>query len=145
MIYEAKVSTENNFKLYYGTCEGEFKSHFYTHTKLFRDRGNETELSKYIWQLKDKSENYNIRWKLSIYATPYKCDARNCDLCQTEKYVIARPNQEHLLNKRTEIISKCHHRNKYLIKKLSNVVLDLQLKRLILYSLAIILKSDSHI
>ena len=61
MIYEAKVSTENNFKLYYGTCEGEFKSPFYTHTKLFRDRGNETELSKYIWQLKDESKKYNIR------------------------------------------------------------------------------------
>ena len=96
-------------------------------------------------QLKGKSENYNVRWKLSIYATLYKCGTRNCDLCQTEKYVIARANQEHLLNKRTEIISKCHHRNKYLIKKLSNVVLDLWLKRLILYSLAIILKSDSHI
>ena len=30
MVYEAKVSTDNNFKLYYGTCEGEFttRNHF---------------------------------------------------------------------------------------------------------------------
>ena len=51
-----------------------------------------------------------------MYATPYKCGTRRCDLCLTEKYVIARVNQEHQLSKRTEIISKCRHRNKYLIK-----------------------------
>ena len=51
-----------------------------------------------------------------MYATPYKCGTRRCDLCLTEKYVIAHADQEHLLNKRTEIISKCRHRNKYLIK-----------------------------
>ena len=116
MVYEAKVSTDNNFKLYYGICEGEFKSRFYNHTKSFRDRRNETELSKYIWQLKDESKSYNIRWIISMYATPYKCGTRRCDLCLTEKYVIARADQEHLLNKRTQIISKCCHRNKYLIK-----------------------------
>ena len=116
MVYEAKVSTDNNFKLYYGTCEGEFKFRFYNHTKSFRDRANETELSKYIWQLKDESKSYNIRWNIFIDATPYKCGTRRCDLCLTEKYVIACADQEHLLNKRTEIIFKCHHRNKYLIK-----------------------------
>ena len=116
MLYEAKVWTDNNFKLYYGTCEGEFKSRFYNHTKSFRDRGNETELSKYIWQLKDESKSYNRRWNMFMYATPYKYGTRRCDLCLTEKYVIARADQEHLLNKRTEIISKYRHRNKYLIK-----------------------------
>ena len=116
MVYEAKVSTYNNFKLYYGTCVGEFKSRFNNHTKSFRDRGNETELSKYIWQLKDESKSYNISWSIFMYATPYKCGTRRRDRCLTEKYVIARADQEHLLNKRTEIISKCRHRNKYLIK-----------------------------
>ena len=51
-----------------------------------------------------------------MYAAPYKYGTRRCGLCLTEKYVIARADQEHLLNKRTEIISKCYHRNKYLIK-----------------------------
>ena len=51
-----------------------------------------------------------------MYATSYKCGARRCDLCLTEKYVIAHADQEHLLNKRTESISKCRHRNKFLIK-----------------------------
>ena len=74
------------------------------------------ELSKYIWQLKDESKNYNIRWKIFLYETPYKCGTRRCDLCLTEKYVMASADQEHSLSKRTEIISKCRHRNKYLIK-----------------------------
>ena len=97
MVYEAKVSTEDNFKLYYGTCEGEFKSRFYNHTKSFQDRGNEMELSKYIWQLKDESKDYNIRWKIFLYATPYKYGTRRFLLCLTEKYVIARADEEHLL------------------------------------------------
>ena len=85
MVYEAKVSTKDNFKLYYGRCERQFKSRFYNnHKKSFRDRGNETELSKYIWQLKDESKNYNIRWKIFMYATPYKFVTRRCDLCLTE-------------------------------------------------------------
>ena len=66
MVYEAKVSTENNFKRYYGTCEGEFKSRFYNHSKSFRNRDNETELPKYIWQLKDESKNHNMCWKICM-------------------------------------------------------------------------------
>ena len=51
-----------------------------------------------------------------MYATLYKCGIRRCDLCATEKYVIARADQVDPLKERTEIISKCRHRNKYLIK-----------------------------
>ena len=55
-----------------------------------------------------------------MYATIYKYGTRRCDLSLAEEFVIAHADHEHL-NKKTEIISKCHHRNKYLIK---NVVLD---------------------
>ena len=51
-----------------------------------------------------------------ISVVPYKCATRRCDVCLTGKYVIALGDQEHLLNKRTEIHSKCCHRNKSLIK-----------------------------
>ena len=58
MVYEVKVSAENKFKRYYVTCEGKFKSHFYKHTKSYWDRGNETEFSKYIWQVEGEYKNY---------------------------------------------------------------------------------------
>ena len=115
MVYEAKVSTENNFQLYYGTCEGEFESRFYNHMKWIWDRGNETGLSRYTWQLKVESKNYKMRWKIFMYATPCKCGTRRSDLCLTEKYANARADQENLVNKRTETISKCRHRHKNFI------------------------------
>ena len=37
-------------------------------------------------------------------------------LCLEGKYVVARADEKHLQNKRTEVISPCCHRNKYLIK-----------------------------
>ena len=61
--------------------------------------------------------------KITTYVGKYLCmqDPINvtqdvCDLCLKEKYVISRADQEYLLNKRTNIISKCRHRNKYFIK-----------------------------
>ena len=40
------------------------------------------------------------------------------DLCLTKKYVIARANHKNLLNKRAELISKCCHRNKNILKNI---------------------------
>ena len=54
-----------------------------------------------------------------MYPTPYKCDTRRWDLYLTGKYAITSAGQENFLKRRTEILSKCHHRNKYLIKKCS--------------------------
>ena len=69
MVYEATVSTENNLKLYYGTCEGEF-IFFYNHKKPFWDRRNESKLLNYIWQLKDESKNFDIFGKYFFMQRP---------------------------------------------------------------------------
>ena len=61
----------------------------------------EAELSKYIWQLKHESKNYNIRWEIFMYATTYKFSTRRCNLCLTKKYITACEDQEYFLNKRT--------------------------------------------
>ena len=39
----------------------------------------------------------------------YRCGTRGSNLCLTEKYIIARANQNNLLNKKTKSISKCRH------------------------------------
>ena len=41
-----------------------------------------------------------------------------CDLCLTEKMIIARSDPKKLLNKRTELICKCRHRNKFLLSNI---------------------------
>ena len=49
-------------------------------------------------------------------AQKYVCVSRKCDLCIREKLLIARAEPNVLFNKRDELVSKCHHRNKFTLK-----------------------------
>ena len=59
------------------------------------------------------------------------------DLCLREKYVIARAHHKNLLNKRTGLISKCRHRNKYILKNIKY-----QLNRLKNYAVKSFIRSN---
>ena len=74
---------------------------------------NATELSKFIWSCKDSVINPAISWKIICHATPYQHGGKVCNLCLAEKYEILTANDDALLNKRTELINKCRHKNKY--------------------------------
>ena len=121
IVYRAEVINDNNTNIYYGASEGEFKTSYNNHIKSFRHKKycSETELSKHIWDLKDNNINYTLRWSIESFASPYKCGSKRCDLCLTEKlYIIIKADTRHLLNKRNELISKCRHKNKYLLSNL---------------------------
>ena len=109
-------------KIYYGACEGQFKGRFYNHSQSFRNRAYEsdTELSKFIWTLHDRNVGFSVKWRIAAPASPYRCGTRRCDLCITEKTIIARSNHKGLLNKRTELISKCRHRNKFILGRIKS-------------------------
>ena len=49
--------------------------------------------------------------KVYIYLNIYI----NCDLCLAEKVALARYKSDGLLNKQTKLLSKCRHRNKFII------------------------------
>jgi len=105
-------------KVYLGTAEGDFKKQYYNHTKSFRNKtyANETTLSKYIWNIKEK-ENLTptLEWSIVKSVPGYSNISKKCLLCLHEKYEIVNykvPGE--LLNKRSELISKCRHANKYL-------------------------------
>ena len=105
--------------LYYlGTSEDEFKTWYYNHTLSFRKKGYEkrTELSKYVQYLKDKGEDFTIKWSVATKGSPYICGSKRCDLCLTEKLLMAKADPRTILNKRSEIVSKCRHRNKFTLK-----------------------------
>ena len=53
-------------------------------------------------------------------AHPYICGTRKCDLCLCEKLLIARANSPSLLNKQDELVSKCCHMNKFILKCFKN-------------------------
>ena len=83
-----------------------------------KKRVNDTELSKYLWKLKEENADYNLQWSIKANASPYKYGARKCDFCLTEKMIIARSDPKKLLNKRTELACKCRHRNKFLLSNI---------------------------
>ena len=96
------------------SAETSFKDHFRNHTRDFRHKKyvNRTELSKYMWKSKDEKITATIKRNIMsiVHGTPkggvYK-------LCLTEKFWLQKHfNDENLLNKKLEFISKCRHENK---------------------------------
>ena len=61
-------------------------------------------------------KTFTLKWSIAAYASPYWCGTRRCDLCITEKYIIVRADEQRLLNKLTEFISKCRYQNKFFLK-----------------------------
>ena len=110
--------------VYIGLCDTSFKSRYRHHTCSFRNERyrNSTELimSKYVWSLKDKKTDYQIRWRCIRHARSYSNVTKKCNLCLWEKYyIICRPNMA-TLNNRNELVSSCRHAKKFL---LNNVII----------------------
>ena len=78
-----------------------------------RNYSNSTELSKHIWTLKDSNTNFTINWSILATDPAYSNKSKRCHLCLTEKLYLVRAKKPSLLNKRTELISKCRHENKF--------------------------------
>lgn len=119
-IYKAKVSTNNNTMHYIGATEGPFKMRNNNHNLSFNNRkySNSTTLSTYIWQQKDKNITPTISWEILKKAPAYNNITKKCLLCLHEKVaIISHKPQKNLLNKKSEIISKCRHENKYLLSE----------------------------
>ena len=121
VVYQASVTTNNNIKpeqTYIGLTEGQFKTRYNNHNTSFRheSKRSSTELSRYIWELRDNNIQYNIKWKIVAKAKAYSNRNKQCNLCLTEKYfIIFRPGMA-TLNKRTELISTCRHARKFLLR-----------------------------
>ena len=117
VIYNANVTTESDAAgmNYIGLTEGTFKQRYTQHKLSFRNRNysNSTELSKHIWTLKDSNINYKIDWSILATAPAYSNKRKRCHLCLTEKLYLIKAKKPTLLNKRTELISKCRHENKF--------------------------------
>ena len=119
IIYEAKVTTQHSFKTYIGLTSNTFKTRYSSHKTSFNNQRhmNDTELSKYVWDLKETGTQYKITWKILRHAEPYNPKSQRCQLCLWEKYFIITSNRQTTLNKRSELISTCKHRKKFLLSE----------------------------
>jgi ABC-type Fe3+/spermidine/putrescine transport system ATPase subunit len=120
VIYQATVQAVGKQEETYIGASEKFKARFYNHTSSFKHRSKEkdTELSKYVWSLKDSNVQYAIKWKIIQRGRAYSSAAKRCNLCLNEKlHIICHPDKC-TLNKRNELVSSCRHRNKFLLSQL---------------------------
>ena len=67
IIYQATVTSNTNIveKIYFGLCETSFKERYRNLTRSFRlqSYSKDTELSKYVWELKNENKIPFIKWR----------------------------------------------------------------------------------
>ena len=118
LIYQAEVTTSTSRETYIGLCDTTFKLRYRNHVCSFKNERyrHATELSKFIWSLKDKKILYNIKWRKIKQARSYSNVSKRCNLCLWENFfIICRPKMS-TLNVRNELISTCRHSKKFLLK-----------------------------
>ena len=127
IVYCGEVikKNEENGRNYIGCTEKTWKDRQYKHRNSFKDlsKRNASQLSNYIWELKDNGvciNDINFKWSVIDHAPAYINGTGKCNLCLTEKYNIIMSPLE-LINKRSELISKCRHENKFYLMNFKEV------------------------
>ena len=109
--------TQNAFTVI-GMTEHVFKTRYNNHKLSFKDRkySHDTVLSKQIWDLKDRNNDYKINLRIIKRESAYKGKPSRCNLCLAEKVCILTAQNASLLNKKcNELVTKCRHENKFFI------------------------------
>jgi len=126
VVYQATVETDDGEapRTYIGASGTALKQRLANHQTSFKHetKENSTELSKHVWRLKRAGKRYSIRWKVLKKARAYSNTSRRCNLCLTEKLAILEADRAQLLNKRSELVSKCRHENKFYLSNFSHTV-----------------------
>ena len=107
-----------------------FKKRYANHKRSFihkrsiiRSRyKNDTKLHVEYWNVKAGSSNPKVTWVVKNQFSAYNPRSKRCYLCLNEKLEILEDKENNLLNKKSEIISKCRHQSKYMLRTLmSNI------------------------
>ena len=116
-VYAKQIPVEENSgtKVYYGNCEIKFKLRYTNHKKSFNHRNHksDTDLSNNFWKIKDHERSTNITWEILGRHQAYNTSSKRCSLRLNKKLKIALHRNNNMLNRRTEILSTCRHKNKY--------------------------------
>ena len=122
VMYQADISsTDESYpgKVYIGITEPPFKGRYGNHERDFNheEYANTTELSKEVWEIKKKGFVPSIKWKIIKQLPAYNPESKKCQLCLGEKVEILEREGENLVNKRSELVSTCRHKCKFMINK----------------------------
>jgi len=99
-------------------ADSTFKQRYTAHKESFKhqNQAHHTALSNYIWNLKSNDTPFSASWSIMKQASTFSKETMNCQLCLTEKTLISLADRSTSLNKRSEIMGKCRHRDKWLLK-----------------------------
>ena len=140
-IYQASLQYETphtsipalripKFKVYTGLTKNTLRERVNHHNWTFTNERNNpfnppaernsklqnTSLSTHVWKLKRRRIQYNLKWRIIKQASVYSKESGGCNLCLEEKTAIMFADEKTSLNKRTEIMQKCRHREEHLLK-----------------------------
>ena len=109
-------------KKYKVICETTLKKRYANHKKSFNfiNSKNDTTLSIEYWNLKQKQQAPRLTWEIKGQYKAYNPTLKKCNLCLNEKLAIIDDPDKNLLNKRSEVISQCRHRNKFKLVNLAS-------------------------
>ena len=111
IIYKATISTYKTTKQYLGSTGNSFKQRHRNHKSSFNNinKRHLTELSNYIWNLKDNKKDFKIKWKILNRTRQKFYTKYGCKLCNLEKKEINKSNKNITLNKKSERQNICIH------------------------------------
>ena len=118
-IYRAEIvhDTSGKTENYIGMCAGTFRQGLAIHKHSFKVHSdNQTELSERIIQLEKQGEKFDIKFSILENKKSYDNASRQCSVCTAEKFQILKSKLPNIINKRSEITGKCHHRARYKLK-----------------------------
>ena len=120
IVYRAEVKAADSIATYLGAAANSFKERYRNHTLSFNNKKYEfsTSLSKHVWNLKSNNKPFTISWTIAGKDPPYNPVAKLCKLCLLEKTLILISSEPNSINKRSELMSKCRHRAKFLLSNI---------------------------
>ena len=101
------------------TCKD--RPYKYNNSFKYESKRNSTEISNFIWGKKKEKINVDLDWRILAKAKPYSPASKKRMLCLTEKYHIIF-STTNLLNKRSELITKCRYENTFYLAIYTEVV-----------------------
>ena len=119
IVYEGVITElpSGEEKDYRGLSSGFWKKRYAVHKQGINHRkySKGCELTKHVWDIKDRNNTFNIKWKI-LETVRGRLVGGACKLCTTETMLInEHPNKQRLLNK--QAIQKCMHGGEYLLSK----------------------------
>ena len=107
-------------KNYIGLAATTFKVRYRNHKSSSNnpDSKQSITLSTYIWKLKNEQKNPKTKFSILRQIKSFNPEIGKCHLCTAEKMEILKFDSLKLLNKRSEILSTCRHRRKFMLVNL---------------------------